>query len=284
MASKNNQRVRKPSARKTTNAGAKAPANAGAKVLAKTAAKAPTKTAAKAPTKPAAKASAAAPKNAPAKASARTAKPAKSSAKHPGAVLRENFMTPIGLTASHLAELLHLGRARVNEIINEHRGVTAETALRLARLFSTTPRFWLDLQSEHELYEAQAKFSDVIASEIEPIGVTGAKNFVEARKISDKRKSAGEKFSGQTTSNLTRNSAAKSNLSAKETEQRAAALAALTADQKKLYSLFSSESVHFDDLFEKGGFAIGQLGAELTMLELAGLIEQQFGSRFKRLA
>jgi addiction module HigA family antidote len=210
------------------------------------------------------------------------AMPTKPSAKHPGEVLRENFMTPIGLTASHLSQLLHLGRARVNEIINGQRGVTAETALRLARLFSTTPRFWLDLQSEYELSEAEEKFSSIIAGEIEPIGVTGARSLVEARKMSDKRKSVGEKFSGKTNSNGAQKSLAETNLRAKQNEQREDALAALTADQKRLYNLISIEPIHFDILFVTAGFGVRQLGAELTMLELAGLIEQQFGSYFKR--
>ena len=70
---------------------------------------------------------------------------------HPGEVLREEFMAPLGLSANALAMALHVPVTRISEIIKERRGVTADTAARLARYFGTTARFWLNMQSSYEL-------------------------------------------------------------------------------------------------------------------------------------
>jgi len=74
---------------------------------------------------------------------------------HPGEVLREEFMKPLGLSANALAQYLGVTAARVNEIANERRGITADTALRLGRCFSTTPEFWMNLQQRYELESAR---------------------------------------------------------------------------------------------------------------------------------
>ena len=70
---------------------------------------------------------------------------------HPGEVLREDFMKPLGLTVNKLALELHVPATRIGEIVHERRRVTAETALRLARYFNTNAEFWLNLQNFYDL-------------------------------------------------------------------------------------------------------------------------------------
>lgn len=73
---------------------------------------------------------------------------------HPGEMLREEFLKPIRMTQTELAERIGVSYVRVNELVNEKRGVTPDTALRLARLFRTTPEFWLDGQRNWDLWHA----------------------------------------------------------------------------------------------------------------------------------
>jgi antitoxin HigA-1 len=70
---------------------------------------------------------------------------------HPGEILREDFMKPLGLTINRLALDLHVPATRVGEIVHERRRTTADTALRLARYFNTNPEFWLNLQNFYDL-------------------------------------------------------------------------------------------------------------------------------------
>jgi len=70
---------------------------------------------------------------------------------HPGAVLREDYLLPMGISTDALAEAIHVPSARVSEIVDEMRGITADTALRLARYFGTDARSWLNLQQHYEL-------------------------------------------------------------------------------------------------------------------------------------
>src|SRR3989442_15783833 len=70
---------------------------------------------------------------------------------HPGEILREDFMKPLGLTVKKLALELHVAATRIGEIVHERRRITAETALRLARYFHTNAEFWLNLQNFHDL-------------------------------------------------------------------------------------------------------------------------------------
>lgn len=70
---------------------------------------------------------------------------------HPGEVLREDFMKPLGLSVNRLALDLHVPATRIGEIVHERRGITADTALRLARYFNTNPEFWLNLQNFYDL-------------------------------------------------------------------------------------------------------------------------------------
>ena len=88
---------------------------------------------------------------------------------HPGEVLREEYLEPLGLSANALAKALHLSPSRVNDIVLERRGITADTAVRLARYFNSSAQFWLNLQSAYDLREAElsAKMRKVVR-EIEP--------------------------------------------------------------------------------------------------------------------
>ena len=76
---------------------------------------------------------------------------------HPGKMLREEYLIPLGLSARSLAKSLGVPANRVTEIMRGKRDVTADTAIRLGRYFCTDPRFWLNLQAAHDLSKAQAK-------------------------------------------------------------------------------------------------------------------------------
>jgi len=86
---------------------------------------------------------------------------------HPGEMLLEEFLKPMGITQTQLSDMLQVPYQRVNEIINGKRGVTPSTALRLAKVFGTSEDFWLNLQLRSDLYRAQQKESEVLDS-IEP--------------------------------------------------------------------------------------------------------------------
>ena len=76
---------------------------------------------------------------------------------HPGEVLREEFLVPHGMSAHHLADALGVPANRISDIVRERRAVTADTALRLAKHFGSTPQFWLNLQMAHDLSKAEAE-------------------------------------------------------------------------------------------------------------------------------
>lgn len=71
---------------------------------------------------------------------------------HPGEMLYEEFLQPMGITQQQLADSIHVPYQRVNELVNQKRGVTPSTALRLAKFFGNSPDFWLNLQMRWELY------------------------------------------------------------------------------------------------------------------------------------
>ena len=87
---------------------------------------------------------------------------------HPGETLREDFLTPLELTASRLAIELRVPVTRVNDIVRGKRAITADTALRLARYFGTTPQFWMNLQTNYDLELAQDEHGMEIAERIRP--------------------------------------------------------------------------------------------------------------------
>src|SRR5690242_160281 len=70
---------------------------------------------------------------------------------HPGETLREDFLKPLGLSANRLAMELLVPVTRINDIVRGKRAITADTALRLARYFGTTPQFWMNLQGNYDL-------------------------------------------------------------------------------------------------------------------------------------
>jgi len=87
---------------------------------------------------------------------------------HPGEVLREEFLVPLGMSANQLAIALRVPATRVNDIVNEKRGITTDTALRLSRYFGTTARFWLNMQTSWELEVAEDQLAEAVAREVLP--------------------------------------------------------------------------------------------------------------------
>ncbi len=83
---------------------------------------------------------------------------------HPGEVLKQDFMAPLGLSDTALARAIGVTPARVNEIVRGRRGITAETALRLARYFGTDPHSWMNLQTLYEIAVAERKVADALES------------------------------------------------------------------------------------------------------------------------
>jgi addiction module HigA family antidote len=90
---------------------------------------------------------------------------------HPGEVLREEFLRPAGLTANALARILHVPAPRINDIVRERRGVSADTAMRLARYFGGDAHSWLNLQAIYDLRLAEIANARKIDREIMPIAV-----------------------------------------------------------------------------------------------------------------
>ena len=87
---------------------------------------------------------------------------------HPGEILREDLLKPLGISVNRLGRDLRVPVTRMSEIVNGRRGVTADTALRLARYFGTTPEFWMSLQSAYDLDLVQRVSSDRIARDVHP--------------------------------------------------------------------------------------------------------------------
>jgi addiction module HigA family antidote len=83
---------------------------------------------------------------------------------HPGEMLLEEFLTPMGLTQRELADAIHVPYQRVNELVNGRRGVTPSTALRLAKFLGTSADFWMNLQLRWDLYFAQQEEIRILKS------------------------------------------------------------------------------------------------------------------------
>ena len=92
---------------------------------------------------------------------------------HPGEILREEFLKPMGITPYALAKRIHVPAPRVNDIVLEKRGITADTAIRLARYFGTSEQFWMNLQSGYDLRLAKAQAGRTVAA-ILPMKTEGA--------------------------------------------------------------------------------------------------------------
>ena len=87
---------------------------------------------------------------------------------HPGEILREEYLTPLGLSANALARALGVTPARINEVVRERRGITGDTALRLARYFGTDAQSWLNLQAAYDLWIAEIEAGKTIQREVKP--------------------------------------------------------------------------------------------------------------------
>ena len=92
---------------------------------------------------------------------------------HPGEMLLEEFLIPMGLTQRDLATGIHVPYQRINDLIRQRRGITPSTALRLSKFFGTTPGFWMNLQSRWDLYAARKAEQRIIES-IHPYNHTTA--------------------------------------------------------------------------------------------------------------
>lgn len=88
---------------------------------------------------------------------------------HPGEILREEFMEPLGLNPHKVSLALRVSAPTVSEIVREKRSVSPDMALRLARYFSTTPEFWLNLQTRYDLEVTRDEEESTVEREIEPL-------------------------------------------------------------------------------------------------------------------
>jgi addiction module HigA family antidote len=88
---------------------------------------------------------------------------------HPGRVLELEFLEPLGMTAYGLAKGIGVDPPRVYDIVRGKRGISADTALRLARYFSTSPEFWLNLQAHYELEVEEDRVGEDIENEVQPL-------------------------------------------------------------------------------------------------------------------
>ena len=91
---------------------------------------------------------------------------------HPGVILNEDFLKPLGMTAHQLSLALRVPATRIGEILHERRSVTTDTALRLAKFFGTSPEFWINLQMNHDLSKARQELQPVIDREVQPLAVS----------------------------------------------------------------------------------------------------------------
>jgi addiction module HigA family antidote len=92
---------------------------------------------------------------------------------HPGEVLREEFLIPLGLSPGALAKACGVPRTRIERLANEETGVTADTALRLSKVFGTSPELWLNLQTDYDVQIAMRQIGNDLAK-IEPIATKAA--------------------------------------------------------------------------------------------------------------
>ncbi len=91
---------------------------------------------------------------------------------HPGEILQEDFMMPLGISMNKLSLALHVPVTRIAEIVHGRRSITSDTALRLARYFNTSARFWLNLQAAYDLDVAEDKLRPEIERAVQPLDET----------------------------------------------------------------------------------------------------------------
>src|SRR4029077_9080852 len=94
---------------------------------------------------------------------------------HPGEILREEFMAPLGLSMNRMAMDLRVPVTRIADIVNEKRGITADSALRFARYFKNSPTFWMNLQTRYELEVAQDELATRSERDVHPLKTVGAR-------------------------------------------------------------------------------------------------------------
>jgi antitoxin HigA-1 len=90
---------------------------------------------------------------------------------HPGEILREEFMSPLGLSMNKMAMALRVPVTRIADIVNERRGITADTALRFARYFRNSPTFWMNLQTRYDLEVAGDEIAAKVERDVQPLEV-----------------------------------------------------------------------------------------------------------------
>jgi addiction module HigA family antidote len=177
----------------------------------------------------------------------RTPESAEREMKHPGEVLRDTFMHPFGLSARALAQAVKVSPQRISEILTGKRGISAETALHLSKLFGTPPSFWMYMQADYDLQEAQKKWSKDLDKKIKRIDVPGVSLPIAVK-------------------------GAKDDTRQRVPPERVPPPVDLAGNEKTIFELLSDEQIHFDMLMEKSGLAVGEISAALTMLELSDLI------------
>jgi addiction module HigA family antidote len=94
---------------------------------------------------------------------------------HPGEILREEFMVPLRLSMNKMAMDLRVPVTRIADIVNERRGITADTALRFARYFKNTPTFWMNLQTRYELEIAEDEIAGKVERDVQPLEIVSAR-------------------------------------------------------------------------------------------------------------
>ena len=88
---------------------------------------------------------------------------------HPGEILREDYLTPLGLSANALAQALKVPASRINDIVLERRGITVDTAMRLVRYFGGDVQSWMNLQTAYEIKVAEQALAKKIRDEVQPL-------------------------------------------------------------------------------------------------------------------
>jgi antitoxin HigA-1 len=88
---------------------------------------------------------------------------------HPGEILREEFMVPLGLSMNRVGIDLRVPVTRIADIVNEKRGITADTALRFARYFKNSPTFWMNLQTRYDLEVAEDEIAYKVQRDVRPL-------------------------------------------------------------------------------------------------------------------
>jgi addiction module HigA family antidote len=91
---------------------------------------------------------------------------------HPGEILMEEFLKPLGITQYKLAKDINVPARRINEIVHGKRSITADTALRLSRYFNLSERFWLNLQARYDLEVEKDKLNDRIKTEVKVLQIS----------------------------------------------------------------------------------------------------------------